>query len=215
MKRSKEVKHIQNTLLKWFCENKRDFPWRRAGISNYELIMSEILLQRTKAQSVANYYHTFFRKYPDWQQLCNANYEELVSILKPLGLQNQRALRILKLIEELNRREGKLPTSKLELNECNLGSLYISNAFQAFVLRKSSPLLDVNMARILVRYFGIKPKSDIRNDRILQEKASIVIDVNDYIELNWAFLDFSALVCRSQKPLCNNCTLKKYCKFQG
>lgn len=215
MIKPREVKYIQNTLLKWYSKNKRDFPWRRDGCSNYNLILSEILLQRTKAESVAKYYKIFFSRYPSWSELSITTYEQLVVLLEPIGLQKQRASRILKVVKELNKRNGNLPTSRKDLHECNLGSLYISNAFEVFVLNKHSPLLDVNMARILVRYFGLTPKSDIRNDKMLQEVANMVIHVSEFKELNWAFLDFAALVCRSKKPHCNDCKLKKFCKFQS
>ena len=54
-----EIKFFRNELLSWFESNKRDFPWRKDGISNYEIILSEILLQRTKAETVSNYYNYF------------------------------------------------------------------------------------------------------------------------------------------------------------
>lgn len=211
----REVRYIQNTLLEWYSTNKRDFPWRRDKCSSYELLLSEILLQRTKAESVSRYYNVFFSRYPCWTELCMTSQEQLEIILKPLGLQKQRASRIMKIVGELNKRHGILPTSRDDLQECNLGSLYISNAFEVFVLKEHSPLLDVNMARILVRYFGFTPKSDIRNDKLLQEIANRVIRISEFKELNWAFLDFAALVCKSKKPLCGECKLKKYCKFQG
>ncbi len=66
--------------------NKRDFPWRRSGISNYELILTEILLQRTNAETVSKYYDVFFNKYPDWEHLLAASIEDLEQIFKPLGL---------------------------------------------------------------------------------------------------------------------------------
>lgn len=215
MLRAKEVIYLQNNLLDWYIKNKRDFPWRRVGCSNYELILSEILLQRTKAVVVARFYETFFKRYPTWDQLCITNYEELELLLKPLGIQKQRSLRILKIIEELNKRNRNLPSSREDLHEYNLGSLYISNAFEVFVLNRHSPLLDVNMARVLIRYFGFTPKSDMRNDKLLQDIANTVIRVQSFKELNWAFLDFAALVCKTKKPHCYKCELKKYCKFQG
>jgi A/G-specific adenine glycosylase len=46
---SHKVKIFQDVLLNWFVQNKRDFPWRNKGVSNYQLVLSEVLLQRTKA----------------------------------------------------------------------------------------------------------------------------------------------------------------------
>jgi A/G-specific adenine glycosylase len=48
-----KIKYFRKILIEWYDSNKRDFPWRKDGISNYELIFSEILLQRTKNKIVA------------------------------------------------------------------------------------------------------------------------------------------------------------------
>ena len=60
-----KIKYFRRALLSWFENNKRDYPWRKEGISNYELIFSEILLQRTKAETAAKHYDKFFNKFPD------------------------------------------------------------------------------------------------------------------------------------------------------
>ena len=43
------VQYLQHRLLKWFDENQRIFPWREDRATKYQQIVSEILLQRTKA----------------------------------------------------------------------------------------------------------------------------------------------------------------------
>ena len=85
------VQYLQHRLLKWFDENQRIFPWREDRATKYQQIVSEILLQRTKAETVAKYYDTFFFKFPDWNALANASLEELEEIMKPLGLYRHRA----------------------------------------------------------------------------------------------------------------------------
>ena len=70
------VQYLQHRLLKWFDENQRIFPWREDQATKYQQIVSEILLQRTKAETVAKYYETFFSKFPDWNALANASIEE-------------------------------------------------------------------------------------------------------------------------------------------
>ena len=94
------IKYFRKQLLYWFKSNRREFPWREEGLSNYEIIISEILLQRTKAETVAKYYHVFLGKYPDWQSLINATIKDLEKILKPLGLNKHRAKRLNKIIKE-------------------------------------------------------------------------------------------------------------------
>ncbi len=213
MENINEIKFFRKKLLEWFYINKRDFPWRKESISNYELIMSEILLQRTKAETVSKYYDTFFNRYPNWEKISTATLEDLQDILRPLGLYKHRGKRLFKIIEEYNYKNGNLPKKPNELNESALGTLYVSNAYELFILNRRAPLLDVNMARVLSRFFNPKIVKDVRNEKELQGFAKTVINVKDCKELNWAILDFAAIVCKSNKPDCANCPLKSKCKF--
>ena len=208
-----DIKFFRKVLLEWFDSNKRDFPWRKEGISNFELIFSEILLQRTKAETVAKYYSTFFEKFPNWEKLILASDEDIEDIIKPLGLHTQRTKRIRKIIDEYKLKNGILPRNKNELQESSLASLYLSNAYELFVLKKKAALLDVNMSRILSRFFFFKDFEDVRNDKLIQDLAHNVIDIKNCKELNWAILDFCALVCKAQKPKCNECKLCCNCCF--
>lgn len=208
-----DIKYFRKQLLHWFKSNQREFPWRKKEISNYEIIISEILLQRTKANTVAKYYHVFFGQYPDWKSLINATIEDLERTLKPLGLYKHRAKRLNKIIDEFKKKDGLMPKNKGELQDSNLATLYLSNAYELFILNKRAPLLDVNMARVLSRYFNPKEIKDVRNDKELQALSRIVINVKNCKELNWAILDFASLICKSKKPSCCTCILSSRCKF--
>jgi len=213
MWKKNDITFFRRALLEWFLTNKRQFPWRKDVITNYEVIISEILLQRTKAETVAKYYGIFFKKYPNWNKLKNATVQDLENILKPLGLYKHRANRLYKIIHEYKLKGEKLPQNKNELHDSSLSTLYISNAYELLLLNHRAALLDVNMARVLSRYFNPQEFKDVRNDKLLQDLAHNVINVKKCKELNWAILDFAAIVCKSSKPRCNNCVLKSKCKY--
>lgn len=208
-----KIKYFRISLLDWFESNKREFPWRKENVTNYELIFSEVLLQRTKAETVAKHYDTFFERFPDWDSLVLATDEELVQIFKPLGLHTQRVGRIRRIIEEYKLKNGYLPQNKDELKDSGFASLYISNAYELFILKKKAALLDVNMSRVLSRFFYPQELKDVRNDKVIQELAHNVINVKACKELNWAILDFAALVCKARNPKCDECKLKSKCNF--
>ena len=45
--------HFRDDLVRWFSHNKRDFPWRRPGLSPWQALLVEMCLHRTKAEQVA------------------------------------------------------------------------------------------------------------------------------------------------------------------
>ncbi len=98
-----DIDFFQIQLLDWYNKNGRSFIWRNKTATNYELIISEILLQRTKAEIVTKFLPSFLKEYPSWKQLGNATEIELQEILRPLGLYRQRGSRLFKLAIELKK----------------------------------------------------------------------------------------------------------------
>jgi len=200
-------------MLSWFEINHRDFPWRDNSMNSYQYIIAEVLLQRTKAETIAKFYPKFILKFPDWSSIDSSPQAELANILIPIGLYQQRSIRLKKLAKEMLLLNGEIPKDKTSLEKLTLFGQYIVNAILLFVNNKATPLIDVNMARILERFFGKRKLADIRYDPYLQKLASDIVKHDHAIKLNWAILDFAALVCKSRKPLCQNCSLTTNCKY--
>lgn len=208
-----DIEFFQNTLLEWYSENGRSFLWRKKSATNYELIIAEVFLQRTKAETVSNFLPEFFKKYPSWKLLGEATEAELKEIIKPLGLYNQRGERLYKLAQEIKLRSGRFPKVRNQVEDLSMMGQYITNAFELYILKKKAPLLDVNMARLLERFFGERKMADIRHDPYLQTLAYRVVNVEKSKELNWAILDFAAVVCKKINPGCKSCLLVKICVY--
>ena len=211
--KSKKIVLFQESILEWFYRNGRHFPWRNPSASNYQKIISEVLLQRTQAGTVAKFFPHFIKKYPSWKKLGEASELELQEILKPIGLYKQRSSRMYKLAQEMRKRNGRFPDTRADVEELPMMGQYITNAYELFILKKSSPLLDVNMARVLERYFGPRKMADIRHDPYLQSLSGKVVKHNKIKHINWAILDFGALVCQKRNPHCEQCPLLNSCFY--
>lgn len=207
------IDEFQKKLLNWFKLNMRNFPWRSRGLTVYHLIIAEVLLQRTKAETVANFYPKFIQDFPSWQSLGLTSIESIEQYLMPIGLYKQRAIRLKKLALEMVKRNGKVPSEREELESIPFMGQYIANAVELIIHGKRLPLIDVNMARVLERYFGKRKMADIRYDPYLQKLAFKVANHTSSKELNWAIIDFAALICKARSPLCKNCMLTKKCTY--
>ena len=209
----KNITELQKKLLTWFDLNGRTFPWRRKKLTNYQIVIAETLLQRTKAETVAGFYLKFINEFPTWKSLADSELSILEKCLIPIGLYRQRAGRLKHLAQEMVRRNNRLPKDRAELESIPFLGQYIVNAIELIIFKQPSPLVDVNMARLLERYFGGRMMADIRYDPYLQKLATDVVTNKKSKELNWAILDFAALVCKARKPLCAKCILAKKCNF--
>lgn len=205
---------FQEKILTWFKSSGRHhFPWRNDGLSSFQIVIAEVLLQRTKAETIEKFYPQFLAHFPSWEIIANSDTLLLEQHLQPVGLYRQRAKRLKDLAIEMVKRDGQFPTAKTDLEKIPFLGQYIVNAIELQIFNKPSPLVDVNMARVLERYFGERQMADIRYDPYLQSLATRVVNHTKSKQINWAILDFAAIICKARTPLCEKCLLSKSCKF--
>lgn len=209
----KEIRLFQLTVLNWYKTNSREFQWRVSNLTKYRLIVTEVLLQRTKAETVRKYYSIFFERYPDWNSLNLSKVEEIERFLTPFGLHRQRAQRLKALALYMITNNEILPEDRSLIEKIPLMGQYIANAVELLIFKRRVPLLDVNMARVLERYFGPRKLRDMRYDSYLQSLAFEVVDHAKSKEINWAILDFAALVCQARSPKCVSCVFQDTCLY--
>ena len=134
--------------------------------------------------------------------------------LTTLGLQNQRARRLIALARALLKRDGRIPSSKLELELLPGVGPYVAAAYLSTVLEEHEPMVDVNMARLIERLYGPRTLADIRYDPHINCIARRLIRVAARPkEFNWAVLDLGAAHCTARSPSCHACPLLDVCGF--
>jgi A/G-specific adenine glycosylase len=210
------VKHIswlRGRLLSWFARNGRSFPWREPVRVPYEVVVAEILLQRTTAAGVARAYPGFVDRYPSWASLEQAPLEDLENVLRPLGLWRQKALAFRHLARSIEGRGGVVPRTRTELERLPGIGPYTASAVLAIVYGRAEPLLDVNMARLLGRFLGSLERTEASPRRTLYALALRLVSSKRSLEVNWAVLDFGARVCKARRPLCQECPLRTRCAY--
>lgn len=210
-----DVFALRYQLLRWFEITGRHFPWRRKSANNYYHVISEVLLQRTRAETVAKFWPSFIKSYPSWKRLSQATKADLQESLKPIGLWRRRAATLYLLAREMEKRKGRFPRNREEVESLPGVGQYLANAIQLFCYGEYHPLLDSNMARVLERLFGLRELADIRDDPYLQSLAKQIVECEQVIMVNWAILDLAALICKIKNPSCVNCPINNCCKYAG
>ncbi|MEM4202953.1 MAG: hypothetical protein QXZ28_00410 [Candidatus Methanomethylicaceae archaeon] len=195
-------------LLSWFSGNRRHFPWRREK-DPFRVIVAEKLLQQTSYGHVLKAYGAFFQRFPDARALAEADASEIEAAIRRLGFQRQRARQLKALAQELISRHGGLvPGTKEGLKSLSGVGEYVASAVLCFAFGTDEPVVDINVRRVVGRFFGWEGLKDSE----IAERLRSLIPAGKGREFNWALIDFSALIC-SRKPKCKKCPLLDACSY--
>jgi len=113
------------------------------------------LLQRTRADAVADLYDDFFATFPDPHALANASIDAVEEAIYPLGLQ-WRARYLSRLGGALAETNGVVRETRAEIEKLPGVGPYAAGAFLAMHRRQHASFVDANIVRLLGRYFGFE-----------------------------------------------------------
>ena len=186
-------------LLEWHQGHRRDFPWR-FQTDPYPVAVTELMLVRTRAEQVAKIWPVFFEAYPTLETLAHAPRADVRASLRPLGLE-WRAGRILSFASAAIQEED-WPDHVSELPG---GGPYIAAALSVTLNGRGPLPVDVTIARVIARYWGLHPAGEARRDEsVLRASAAMGERSRRFF---YAWLDLAAAVCRPSKPDCERCPL--------
>lgn len=202
---------VQVILLDWHEKNKRFFSWRYTFNPYYTLIW-EVLLQQTDAGKVIEPYQILVKEYPNIQALSEAKFEDIKNIISKIGL-FYRAERLIKTSKYIvSEFAGNIPTDVEKLLGIFGIGRYMAHAILCFGYSLPYELLDTNIIRLYSRTFGVKSYvSRARDDKKIWKFAQHMLPEDDYIDFNYALLDFGAIVCKSNNQNCTSCVMNYIC----
>jgi len=213
--RKQRIDRFSAELLNWFEAARRAFPWRPGAgraFTPWQLLVTEILLQQTDAERVSKHVAVVLRLLPTAEAAPRR--ARLEAVLAPLGLQRQRADRLLALAAEVRRR-GEVPSDPQLLRKLPGVGDYVADAYSAVVLSTPVVAVDVNVARVISRLLGLEPApfrdaiASLR--RATRHMASQPRNAERVVDLNWALLDFGATICTARRPSCDACFAGSLC----
>lgn len=193
----------QKLLLDWFKkEGRHHLPWRNTR-DVYRVLVSEIMLQQTQAERVAkDYYPHFLKSYPTISDLAKASLDDVLSHWSGLGYY-VRARNLHKLAKICQKR---VPQNMQDLQKLPGVGRYTASAVCSFALEQSVAVVDTNIKRVLLRYFGLHEQN------LVLEFANSFLNHKDSRRHNLALMDLGSLICVPKNPTCKDCPLNITCK---
>lgn len=199
-------------LLEWDERfNFRQMPWKGEK-DPYRIWLSEIILQQTRVEQGWAYYEKFIQHFPDIKSLAAAPDQQVFKLWEGLGYYSRcrNLLFTARLIAE--KYNGLFPSVHKEVLALKGVGPYTAAAICSFAYNAPHAVVDGNVERVLSRYYGIEtPIDSTAGKKQFTELAQSLLPHSHSAKFNQAIMDFGAVLCKPQQPLCSTCLLKKDC----
>ncbi|HJW28037.1 MAG TPA: A/G-specific adenine glycosylase [Saprospiraceae bacterium] len=199
-------------LLRWHEKTIRPLPWTNGPRDPYHIWVSEIIMQQTRIEQGAPYYHRFIAKFPTIESLAAAPLETVLRAWEGLGYYT-RARNMHKTAQCIaGEWNGHFPDSYEALLKLPGIGPYSAAAISSFAYGLPHPVVDGNVKRLVSRFYGIKDAVDLpATHELIRMKAAAAMKGTLPAAFNQAIMNFGALVCKPKNPLCHSCPLAENC----
>ncbi len=172
-----------------------------------------MMLRRTRSDQVLEVYDSFTATYRTAMDADAMEEEELARLLYPLGLR-WRAEQIRQTIRYVSHTYGRVTPEKGDdfLHIPGVGD-YSSAMLRSRLFHEAVVAMDTNVARILARVAGISYHAESRRNRTLIELGGEIVKCDAAGDINLAFIDLAAVLCKIKDPRCGECPLKRWCQY--
>ncbi len=205
-------------LLSWYDRNARDLPWRHTK-DPYAILVSEIMLQQTRAETVKPYFARFLQTLPTLSHLAEADEDTITKLWEGLGYYSrvrnlQKAARTVK-----DKYDGHIPADYDALLGLSGVGRYTAGAVASIAFDIPVPAVDGNVLRVVARVMG--EEGDVLLDatrKRIESCLAPVIPTPRAGDFNQSLIELGATVCLpSGEARCHACPLQLLCtaKRQG
>lgn len=186
-------------------------PWKGEK-DPFKIWLSEIILQQTRVEQGWAYYDRFVSTFPNIKNLASASEKKVFKLWEGLGYYTRCKNLIATAKFIAKEKQGEFPRSYEEILDLKGIGPYTAAAIASFAFNLPHAVVDGNVFRVLSRFFGIDTPVDSSNGKkIFTKLAESLLEKKQPGIYNQAIMDFGAVICRPQNPLCISCPLKTRC----
>ena len=199
--------NTHKAIKSWYAKHgRKTLPWRNTN-NPYHIYLSEIMLQQTQVTTVLErFYSPFLERFPSFESLAQADEADVLKQWQGLGYY-QRARNLHQCAKQTAPALPKDVTSLIALP--GIGKT-TAHAIAAFAYHQNVPILDANVKRLLYRIFAI----EVRNEKLLWQKAELLLDHHAPYIYNQALMDIGSTLCKPTKVDCKACPFIEICEGQ-
>lgn len=193
-------------LIGWYDAAARDLPWRRPGVSPWQILVSEFMLQQTPVSRVVPIWAAWVDRWPTPSATAAAGAAEVLRAWGKLGYP-RRAKRLHECATVIARDHDDVVPDDVEvlLQLPGVGA-YTARAVACFAYGRRVPVVDTNVRRVLARAVrGVADAPGRAHD--LVDVEAMLPDDGSAARFSVALMELGATVCTARSPRCGVCPL--------
>ena len=179
---------------------------------DFSFLCAVLLSAQTTDKAVNLVTKPLFLKYPTAYELSKANDNDLIPILKPIGLMKNKSKYLINLSKVLvEKYNGMVPHDFNELIKLPGVGRKTANVFLAEIDKRPAIAVDTHVNRVSFR-LGLSSSVDnvLKTEEELEEKFSKA----DWIKVHYGLLFMGRYKCLSKNPKCDDCKLREICQYE-
>lgn len=199
-----------DALVDWYHRNARVLPWR-SNPRPWHVLLSELMLQQTRVDTVIPYYLRFLERWPTVEAFASAPLEEVLEAWAGLGY--YRRARHLHAAATAAAARGGIPRDYEALLLLPGVGAYTAGAVASIAYEIAVPAVDGNVERVFSRCLAYGGRvNSAEGKQVIREAAARLLDGHSPRAVNQAIMELGATVCTPRAPRCGECPLSEECR---
>lgn len=179
---------------------------------DFSFLCAVVLSAQTTDKAVNLVTKPLFLKYPTVYDIASLSEEELIPILRPIGLMKNKSHYLIMLSKAIvENYGGKVPHDFNELIKLPGVGRKTANVFLAEIDKRPAIAVDTHVNRVSYR-LGLS--SSIDNVLKTEHELEASFDKKDWIKVHYGLLFMGRYKCLSKNPKCSDCKLKSICRYE-
>lgn len=176
----------------------------------WQLLIATILSAQCTDARVNIVTDSLFKKYTSIKDFANASLSELENDIKPTGFYHNKAKNIIECCKKLHYEyNDEVPSSIEELTSLSGVGRKTANVIRGNIFNEPSIVVDTHVKRISNRLALTKESDPVKIEFDLMKE----LPKDHWILFNIQIITFGREICSARSPKCEQCRLKKYCKY--
>ena len=203
-----ENKEILDLIYKMFPNPHCELEY----FDDFSFLCAVVLSAQTTDKAVNLVTKPLFLKYPTVFDIASSSEDELIPILRPIGLMKNKSHYLIKISKAIVAGYGgKVPHDFNELIKLPGVGRKTANVFLAEIDKRPAIAVDTHVNRVSYR-LGLS--SSIDNVLKTEHELEAGFDEKDWIKVHYGLLFMGRYKCLSKNPKCSDCNLKSICRYE-